>query len=546
MHLPFDIDLPPQILLHTTNLTCIYGQGALRYIRCGNTEIIRMIYSAVRDKNWGTVGYNISDEHIQQEENSFTVTYTARYRQDDIAYEAVYRIEGRKDDSIVFEMNGKAVSTFNTNRTGLCIHLPVKECADMPVTVIHPSGEQTITSFPDEISPHQPFTQIDQLHWKTADEFAVRVIFSGEVFEAEDQRNWMDHSFKVYGRPLDLPFPFEVKAGDTMQQAIRVQVVSTESIMEDTVPVSDEKPVPLPALGIAAADEPVRLTGEEIGLLQALPFQHYRAELDFEKDWQCIWEIHCHNAKALDMGLELVLFFTDDYASEAESFLNTLPDSHCSVRSILPQHKTHKVTPSFLQEFFYPLVKQQFPGIQVGYGTDIYFTELNRQRPQNDLFDFVSFSLNPQVHSFDAQTILENTDTITDMIRTVRSFTDKPVFISPVTFKKRKNHDGTGDTRHDLVNNFDARQHTGFGAGWFLLCLSRLENVQQVSFFKTKGNSGIISNKGETPPTSFVLQQLKLFSPVTMIKKGNSIIFKNKQGEDLVFSLDDRFAPTGL
>ena len=177
----------------------------------------------------------------------------------------------------------------------------------------------------------------------------------------------------------------------------------------------------------------------------------------------------------------------------------------------------------------------------VGYGTDIYFTELNRQRPQHDEFDFISFSLNPQVHSFDEKTILENIETIPDIIQTIRSFTDKPVFASPVTFKKRKNHDGAGSARHALVNNFDARQNTWFGTGWFLLCLFQLRDVQQVTFFKTTGDSGIAGTAGENSPLYRVLAQLQSFRAATMTKSvgasGTQIIFNNEAGKELKFQL---------
>ena len=123
------------------------------------------------------------------------------------------------------------------------------------------------------------------------------------------------------------------------------------------------------------------------------------------------------------------------------------------------------------------------------------------------------------------------------MIRTIRSFTDKPVFVSPVTFKKRKNHDGTGDSRHVLVNNFDARQNTWFGAGWFLLCLFQLCNVQQVTFFKTTGDGGIIGTTDKDIPVYQVLAQLKPFRAITMTKSvtasATQITFSNQAGEEL-------------
>lgn len=542
MHIPFDIDQPSSTFLHTKNLTCVYEDGRLKYIKTGNTELVRTIYGSVRDADWETVTCQIRDEHIQQKEDNFIITYTAYYQQNDIAFEAVYRIEGKPDDTITFDMQGKALSSFKSNRIGLCMHLPIRACAGIPVSVTHPKGTETATRFPVCISPHQPFSQVERLYWKTEKNTAIQISFRGEVFEAEDQRNWMDYSYKIYSRPLSLPFPFKVAAGEVMQQTIKVNVVPAADMTADAISVVNNKPVSLPDLGIAAAEEPALLTREETSLLHALPFSHYRAELDLERDnWKIIFAIHIENAKALGVTLVLVLFFTDNYINEAALLLELLYGHATIVKSILPQHKDYKVTPAFLQQYFYPLVKKKFNDIQVGYGTDIYFAELNRQRPENDCYDFVGFSINPQVHNFDAKTMLENIEAIDSIIQTIRSFTSKPIVVSPVTLKKRKNHDGAGASMHNLVNNFDERLHTWFGAGWFLLCLYALHGVQQVSFFKTTGTGGILRNVNELSPLYLVLQQLRLLSPDVMKKNKNRLIFKNRQGEEMDFLLDELY-----
>lgn len=539
MYIPFDISAPPSIPLHTKNLSCQYQAGRLRYIKAGNTEVARMVYGALRDADWGTVACDISNEQVRQDKNHFTITYTARYRQHDILYEAAYRIEGRSDDTIVFEMKGKALSGFESNRIGLCVHLPVKECAGAPVNITDVYGATRSAHFPGNISPHQPFSQLRQLRWKVEDHTEIELSLEGDVFEAEDQRNWMDHSFKIYSRPLELSFPFSVRPGDAMQQkvVVRVEILNNERLHNDHAATIETGP--MPAIGFAAADEPALLTSREIALLLRIPFAHYRAELDLETGWKNTLAIHSANAKALGTALELVLFFTDNYVEEVSDFITTIAGEASIISSILPLHKAYKTTPLFLQEHFYPVLKKSFPAIMAGYGTDAYFTELNRQRPEHGGYDFVSFSLNPQVHGFDEKTLLENIETIPDMIRTIRSFTDKPVYFSPVTFRKRKNHDGAAGTRHNLVNNFDERQHTWFGAGWFLLCLFQLRDMHQVTFFKTTGDSGMIGTANESTPLYQVLARIQLFGATTMIKKTEGgvtqIIFRNRAGDELVF-----------
>jgi hypothetical protein len=60
--LPFDVTLPPITHLKAGLITCVYEEGKLRYIKKGAAEILRMIYVAVRDKNWVTIPHKIEEE----------------------------------------------------------------------------------------------------------------------------------------------------------------------------------------------------------------------------------------------------------------------------------------------------------------------------------------------------------------------------------------------------------------------------------------------------------------------------------------------------
>jgi len=44
----------------------------------------------------------------------------------------------------------------------------------------------------------------------------------------------------------------------------------------------------------------------------------------------------------------------------------------------------------------------------VGAGTELYFAELNRSALSTDDLDFVSYSMNPQIHAFDDPSLIEN------------------------------------------------------------------------------------------------------------------------------------------
>lgn len=56
---------PQQRPLRAGPLTMVFESGDLRYLKLGGREVIRRIYAAVRDQNWGTVLSEISDLKLQ-------------------------------------------------------------------------------------------------------------------------------------------------------------------------------------------------------------------------------------------------------------------------------------------------------------------------------------------------------------------------------------------------------------------------------------------------------------------------------------------------
>ena len=57
-------DMPATHILRSGDIRMLYEAGNLRYISAGGNEIIRMIYFAVRDKEWLTISPDISEEKI--------------------------------------------------------------------------------------------------------------------------------------------------------------------------------------------------------------------------------------------------------------------------------------------------------------------------------------------------------------------------------------------------------------------------------------------------------------------------------------------------
>ncbi|MEO6963241.1 MAG: hypothetical protein ABIY90_14795 [Puia sp.] len=540
--IPFDASLYPVRELRAGNLTCLYENGNLRRIKKGQTEILRMIYAAVRNEHWDTASYSIENENIEQSEKSFRITYTAVYRYLSVVYQADILMEGKEDHSIAFTMSGKAVRAFQRNRIGLCVLHPVKECRGIPVTINHGAGKNDQRSFSNTISPHQLFTEIRQMDWTTRNNIKVTLFFEGDLFETEDQRNWMDESYKTYGTPLTLPIPVSIHPGERIQQGVILKVtVPDPDLPVGLIPsISGKgKKVPFPKIGFARNGSSCQLSPEEIIILRKLPFEQYRVEIYFgNAHWKEQLLKYISEARQLETKLELILFFTSSFESEMMDLLAQLKGKDRYIASILPLYDGYQVTPDFLSEYGYPILKKTFPAIEIGYGTDGHFTELNRQRPAGESFDFVSFSCHPQVHAKDTRTLMENLAALPDIIETIRSFTEKPLVVSPVSFTKRKKPDAANMGVPE--EPADIRQTQWFGAAWTLLCLYFLHGADRISFYQTNGEHGIPDN-GTGGPIYKVLSALKMFRPVWMQLENDEaprkIIFENGQNQKLIFPL---------
>ena len=92
-----------------------------------------------------------------------------------------------------------------------------------PVEVSEVDGRVVETRFPEVIDPVQPIMNIRTLTHEVAPGLRVICTMLGDTFEMEDQRNWTDASYKTYVRPLGLPHPYTLKAGETIEQAVEVR-----------------------------------------------------------------------------------------------------------------------------------------------------------------------------------------------------------------------------------------------------------------------------------------------------------------------------------
>jgi hypothetical protein len=207
-------------ILRAGKLEVVYENGFLRYFKVNHTEVLRMIYFAIRDVNWGNYAPIFYDEKIEEKNDSFKVRYNVKYSDSEhVFFKWEVEINGLATNEIHFDIKGEALRSFGTNRAGFCVLHPIEHIAGESVEITHAQGEKTTYSFPQFIAPHQPFIDISAMKWKIENN-EYNLHFEGDIFETEDQRNWGDASYKTYCTPLYLPFPKQLNGEDKVNQKV--------------------------------------------------------------------------------------------------------------------------------------------------------------------------------------------------------------------------------------------------------------------------------------------------------------------------------------
>jgi hypothetical protein len=536
--------LPEPIALRAGPLTMLFEPATafLRYIRLGDYEVLRGVYAAVRDRNWGTVPPRLSNLQLQQEPDAFQLTFDVECRQNEIVFQWHGSITGTPAGTLTCTMDGQAVTTFLRNRIGLCVLHPVRECAGRPCMVQHPDGSWEQGTFPRSIAPHQPFIDICTLAHEVLPNAWAVVQFEGEppeLWEMEDQRNWTDGSFKTYCTPLRLPFPVEVQAGTRIRQTVRLTWQSSpprsaagelaakrpsgerpspvlEGVLhagpraastERVLVVGDTPVARLPRLGLGMASHGQRLTPSEQAQLRALHLDLLRADLLLgTPGWRGLLQQASAEAAALGASLELAIFLTDAAEDDLAALAAALSELRPPVAQWLIFHVAEKTTTLPWIRLARRYLAGSTAKAKLGAGTNAYFTELNRQPPPVEELDLVCYSITPQVHAFDNASLVETLEIQAETVVSARRFTGTvPIAITPVTLRPRFNPNATGPAPEpapgELPPQVDVRQMSLFGAGWTLGSLKYLaqSGVYSVTYYETTGWRGVMETQAGSP-----------------------------------------------
>lgn len=494
-------------------LSLIYEEGDLRYIKLGDLEVLRGINVTFKDRYWNTVPKVISNVLMEIAEDWFNITYKAEHKNDDVDFSWKGVITGNTNGNITFKMEGVARSTFLRNRIGFCTLHPITECAGRPCVVETIDGDLHQGLFPEDISPYQVFTQMRAVTYEILPGLSAEIRLNGDIFEMEDQRNWTDASYKTYCTPL-CSTPVEIKEGTAIAQTVTLTLKGEVPRLKRrtrspgiTFSVSEKPLTRLPRIGLCMASHGRALSQKELERLKALNLSHLRVDLDLTIDDSIsAFRLASSDASKLGVPLEIALILSDNAGDELKALVRSLDQIKPSIWTWLIFHKEERSTPEWLIKYAQDQLARYSPDTLFGAGTNIYFTELNRNRPPMHLLDLACYPITPQVHVNDDNSLIENLEAQSWTVRQANQFSGGlPIAVTPVTFKPRFNPDNpspkTSIASDQLPPQVDVRQMALFGAIWTACSLKYLSEAgaHSATYFETTGWRGVMETEEGSP-----------------------------------------------
>lgn len=547
---------PPRVVV-AGNLSAEFETGNLRYIRYGGIEMIRAISFIVRDKNWATYTPALSNLLIEEDGDSFVITYAAKTKDNEQSFRYSARITGAADGTVEFSAQGEAVTDFLTNRTGFVVLHPIAGVAGKPARVETADGKAIDTEFPDLISPAQPIMNMRAITHEFAPGARVVCRMEGDVYEMEDQRNWMDASYKTYVRPLAKPWPYTLKAGEKLAQKVSLRI-------EGKPPAASGKAKPVavrvgkkigavPPLGVGLAPEDASSALRSAALLgkirPAYVICHYDTRLGHDQK-SLTAMVKVARALKAEVWLEAVVTRVEGFEEEITGLAKQVAKLKSPFKAVLlspasdmkSTQPTGPWPPCPPLADIYKLARQLFPGARIGGGMMSYFTEINRKRPPAADADFITFTNSALVHASDDRSVTEGLEALPAMARSVRAFSGgRPFAVGPSAIGMRFNPYGAAPQANpqDLrqaMNRNDPRQRGLLGAAWAFAYFAHFarNGAEAIALGGLTGPFGVLHGKSAWPQAWF--DSNKGLYPVFHILRGLARL----EGADLLDSVISR------
>lgn len=483
--------------------------------------LLRSVRALIRDQNWGTPDFIV--KKVSESPNQLEVEITSEGFGAHFAGMVKFEI---KDSTAEIEMSLTCGKEFFANRIGLNV-LILPALAGTELLVHHSDQSREKINLPVKISPHQPVFDISALAWRQVG-LEVKLEFSGDVFEMEDQRNWTDASYKIYSRPLSLPFPYPLVAGEQLSQKLVIAVDSKSQAQ----PFAGKGPVEkivlkpagiFPAIQLGASSAPSVAGGnfETTAPVAGFPVL---VEVDLNThNWKAALERAAENLAGIDLR---VICDAGVTVSSFNDLLDSIASLHISRIAVFDSllHVSTVETNQLLNQ----LLEARGMNPKLIVGARSHFTELNRNFSDlPEIRDGLTFSISPLFHALNTEQLVESI-AMQRLVATqaVEMAAGKEVHIGPITLRPRFNNVATEKPEIPDVSDLsigygaewfggnDARQQSPELAAWLVAsaAATSLPGVESLTYFEQWGPRGIESGDGITYPA---FEAVKLLAEMT-------------------------------
>ena len=524
-------EAPAARVLGAGALTASLDAGKLRWIRYGGTEALRGLAFVVRGSGWETYAPEIANLEIEEGAEGFRVGYDARIESPDgvLAYRADIVADGER--SLVFTVEFEPETEFRTSRTGFVALHPVEGVAGEACAITHSDGTVEETAFPGLIMPLQPFFDIAAMRHQVSPGVWLTCRFEGaDPWETEDQRNWTDASYKTYYRPLALPYPYPLAAGERLRQVATLTfegsaapaAVGAGDDAAIEIALGGETGTHMPDIGLGVANLEREHLDHGLDLLKVLGPGHLVCECD-PRDDHATDALAAGRALAEALDAEVVLEITvpcerpvlDELAEAAEiaAQAGLRPDAIVPEQARLLKFTLEKIPALGIPDFdeVYDAARAAFPGVRLGGGVFTNFTELNRNVAEPALFDFLTHATCAVVHEPDDRSVMETLQTLPDIVASAKAWAGgKPYRIAPSAIGMRFNPYGpdvhrNADNGRYSFNRQDPRHRALLGAAFTLGYAARVAplGIEALALGQPSGALGMVYRRTAQPQPWF-------------------------------------------
>jgi len=411
------------------------ARAAIRNITYQGTQIIDLLYTAIRPWDWSTLNPDEHSEDVKISGDNCTVTITDTFK-GSMQGQTVLTLRPNGKFTINYQLTG--LGKFEVNRWGVCFCL---HTGDWMGSTVNASGNEY--RLLPEISPQRVIDGVTQglfpasreMYFVAPDKRSLKVISTGKILEAEDQRNWTDNTYKIYSGSLAEPRPFVIENGITWEQRVEFEVTAPAGSAEDGAKIVTKDIPSLPRIGLQFNGEALLPSDDLEKALFILDIDHIRV------NEESLTAQKIATVSKSGLTLEAALLSSHQGAElsrEVEHLSARVPAGsrlliHREGREIVQAEDLPK---NGSLNSFIP-------------GSDAYLVDLHRNKYH--FGDAVSYSMVPTINSTDPETIFKTLYTQRESIEFAKKFVAPQVSISPITFSSRGNPE-TGHLRDNRIN----------------------------------------------------------------------------------------------